>query len=147
MISKIVVSRCLNGEACRYDGGAKGDEAIMRLVSQGVAVCVCPEQMGKMDTPRRPSEIAGGDGLDVLNGRARVKNDAGADVTEQFISGAYAALEAAKAAGAQRAILKARSPSCGCSVIYDGTFTGKLKKGDGVTAALFKLNGIEVETR
>jgi uncharacterized protein YbbK (DUF523 family) len=86
----------------------------------------------------------GGDGHDVLAGRARVVTEAGDDVTDAYVAGARRALEAATEAGATRAILKARSPSCGAGVIYDGTFSGARKEGDGVTAALLAANGIEV---
>lgn len=143
---RIAVSECLCGVKCRYDGGAKKNDEISARFKRGEAFCVCPECMGGMSTPRRPSEIVGGDGYDVLQGRARVMNDLGEDVTEYFIRGAYAALEKLKAEGASAAVLKSRSPSCGCGEIYDGTFSGSIIPGDGVAAALLKLNGITVTT-
>ncbi len=134
----LIVSKCLIGECCRYDGGSKPDAEIVRLVRAGKATAVCPEQLGGLSTPRPPSEIAA-DG--------RVISKTGADVTKQFVRGANEALRIARAVGATRAILKARSPSCGCGEIYDGTFSGTLTQGDGITAALFKANGIDVESR
>ena len=140
----LIVSKCLTGECCRYDGGTKPDERIIKLVENGEAIAVCPEQLGGLPIPRLPAELTG-DGAEVLKGNAGVVLSDGTDVTAEFIKGAYAALETAKACGADRAVLKARSPSCGKGVIYDGSFTCGLKRGDGVTAALFAANGIEVE--
>ena len=140
----LIVSKCLTGECCRYDGGTKPDERIIKLVENGEAIAVCPEQLGGLPIPRLPAELTG-DGAEVLKGNAGVVLSDGTDVTAEFIKGAYAALETALACGADRAVLKARSPSCGKGVIYDGSFTGGLKRGDGVTAALFAANGIEVE--
>ena len=107
-------------------------------------VSVCPESDGGMTTPRLPSEIQGGDGEDVLEDRARVMMKNGAESTEYFVKGARLALKAAKAADCRLALLKAKSPSCGCGRIYDGTFSGTLCPGDGVTVALFKKHGIRV---
>ncbi len=133
----IIVSKCFTGACCRYDGGSKPDEEIARLVREGKAVAVCPEQLGGLPIPREPSEIAP-DG--------RVMSRDGRDVTENFVRGAMEALRIAKSVGATHAVLKAHSPSCGCGMVYDGSFTGKLCKGDGVTASLFKANGITVES-
>ena len=141
----IIVSKCLTGECCRYDGGSKPDERIIELVKNGLAVPVCPEQLGGLPTPRKPSELTA-DGAEVLMGRGCVVMCDGTDVTEAFIKGANAALDIAKACGAERAVLKAHSPSCGCGLVYDGSFSGKLIPGSGVTAALFEANGIKVET-
>ena len=96
--------------------------------------------------PRLPAEIQGGDGADVLDGRARVVTVSGEDVTVQYLVGARAALEAARRFGLCRAVLKARSPSCGVGQVYDGTFTHRLRPGDGVTAALLKREGITVHS-
>ena len=116
------------------------------MVAQGRAVLVCPEEDGGLGTPRPAAEIQGGDGSDVLAGRARVVTKAGVDVTAQYLAGARIALEAARAAGATTAILKARSPSCGKGCIYDGTFTRTGREGDGVTAALLQSAGLVVVT-
>lgn len=140
----LIVSKCLTGCPCRYDGKSKPDPAIAALVERGEAVAVCPEVLGGLPTPRVSAELSGS-GEDVLDGRARVMTRDGRDVTDEFVRGAYEALKAAKEAGADRAILKSKSPSCGCGTVYDGTFTGTAVSGDGVTAALFKRNGIAVE--
>lgn len=139
-----LISACLVGCRCRYDGGSKSIDVYERLVEQGEAVFVCPEQLGGLSTPRPPAQIVGGTGEDVLDGHARVVTDAGVDVTDEFIRGAEEALRMAKMVGAKEAILKERSPSCGSSMIYDGTFTEGKRPGDGVTAALLKRHGINV---
>lgn len=140
----VLVSACLAGRACRFDGSANPDDEVARLVSEGRAVLVCPEEDGGLGTPRPPAEIVGGDGADVLAGRARVVTKGGRDVTEEYVAGARIALQAARDAGAERAILKARSPSCGTGCVYDGTFTRTPRDGDGVTAALLIAEGIRV---
>lgn len=142
----ILVSACLAGRACRYDGSSNRDDAVGRLVAEGRAVLVCPEEAGGLGTPRPPAEIVGGDGHAVLDGVARVVTNHGADVTAQYLRGAEAALAAAREAGATSAILKSRSPSCGRGCVYDGSFTRTPVEGDGVTAALLQRNGIEVLT-
>ena len=132
----IVVSACLAGAPCRYDGAAKPCEAVMRLVAEGKAIPVCPEQLGGLPTPRLPSERVG----------ERVLAKDGSDVTAEFIRGAGAALALAKLAGADEAILKAKSPSCGCGKIYDGTFSGTTIPGDGVFAEMCRGAGMRVRT-
>ncbi|EMT53183.1 hypothetical protein I532_10407 [Brevibacillus borstelensis AK1] len=141
-----IVSACLIGCKCRYDQGACLDETIENLLKEGKAIPVCPEQMGGLPTPRPPAEIIGGDGFDVWEGRAKVVDNTGRDVTEEFKSGALQALQLARTAGAVSAILKENSPSCGSSNVYDGTFTGRKKAGVGVTAALLIKNGINVRS-
>ncbi|HEV3471657.1 MAG TPA: DUF523 domain-containing protein [Actinomycetota bacterium] len=140
----MIVSACLAGCACRFDGSPDTEDALARLVADGGAVMVCPEEEGGLATPRSPAEIVGGDGHDVLAGRAKVVTDRGEDVTDAYLEGARIALAAARAAGARTAVLKARSPSCGKGVIYDGSFSGTRREGDGVTVALLKQNGIDV---
>lgn len=140
----VLVSACLAGRACRFDGSANGSDEVARLVAEGRAVLVCPEVDGGLGTPRPPAEIVGGDGADVLAGRARVVTAQGVDVTDAYVAGAERALKAAQEAGARRAILKARSPSCGKGGVYDGSFSRSFRAGDGVTAALLAANGIEV---
>jgi len=140
----IVISACLAGVHCRYDRGHNGIAAIEDLIRAGKALPVCPEQLGGLPTPRNPAEIVGGDGDDVLDGRARVIDNQGRDVTEAFVQGAYQALRIAQAAGARVAVLKESSPSCGSHRIYDGTFRKQKKPGHGVTAALFRRHGIRV---
>jgi uncharacterized protein YbbK (DUF523 family) len=132
----IIVSACLAGIRCRYDGAGKPCEAVIRLVAEGKAMPVCPEQLGGLTTPRVPAELKGG----------KVIRKDGIDVSEEFNRGAQEALKLAQLAGAKEAILKSRSPSCGVGKIYDGSFNGTLIEGDGVFAALCKSNDIEVKT-
>lgn len=142
----VLVSACLAGRACRFDGTGAYQDEVARLVSEGRAVLVCPEVDGGLGTPRPAAEIQGGDGSDVLAGRARIVTAEGIDVTDGYLKGARRALEVARAAGARTAILKSRSPSCGKGAVYDGTFSRTLSPGDGVTAALLRSEGIEVLT-
>ena len=135
----IIVSACLAGYRCRYDGKTVPDEEIVALVKSGGAVPVCPEMMGGLPCPRIPAERTK-DGL-------RVVTREGKDVTEAFKLGASEALRMAMLFGCEKAILKAKSPSCGCGQIYDGTFSGALIEGDGVTADLFRKNGIAVQVK
>lgn len=139
-----IVSGCFAGIACRYDQKHNRVNEIQKLVREGKAVPVCPEQMGGLPTPRNPAEIVGGDGYDVLDGKARVMDNQGNDVTEAFLAGAREALNMAKAVGAKEAILKEKSPSCGSCAIYDGTFSKSKKAGVGVTTALLRRHGIRV---
>ena len=128
----ILVSRCLLGEPCRYDGKSKPVEELLRLALQGhVLVPVCPEE----DGARPPAEIQA-DG--------RVVNREGTDVTAEYRSGAQKALETARKYGCTAAVLKEKSPSCGHCRVYDGSFTGTLRAGQGVTAELLTRNGIRV---
>ena len=142
----IIASSCLAGRPCRYDGTAKPNERVMRMVHEGFALPVCAEELGGLPTPRKPCEIIGGDGMDVLDGKAHVQTEDGADKTAEFIAGANAVLALAKECGVKSAILKAKSPSCGCGRIYNGCFRGELRPGYGVTAALLERNGIHVQT-
>ncbi len=141
---KMIVSGCTAGLPCSHDGRARLSESVRSLVEDGRAIPVCPEQLSGMPTPRETAEIAGGDGADVLDGKATVASQSGRDLTERFLEGARRALEIAQRHGCRQAILKARSPSCGCGEIYDGSFSGARRRGDGVTAALFQRAGIEV---
>lgn len=143
----VVVSACLAGLATTHDGKAKPHAKVLELLRQGRAVLVCPEQLGGLPTPRPEAEIqSGATGSDVLSGAAGVIDTNGKDVTAQYKRGANEALKAARLSGARTAILKARSPSCGAGKIYDGTFTGNLVEGEGVTAALLESHGIDVMT-
>jgi uncharacterized protein YbbK (DUF523 family) len=143
----VLVSACLAGLATTHDGKAKPHPRVLELLRQGRAVLVCPEQLGGLPTPRPEAEIQpGATGGDVLQSEAKVIDVNGSDVTAQYKRGANEALKAARLSGARSAILKARSPSCGSGQIYDGTFAGKLVEGEGVTAALLKLQGLEVLT-
>lgn len=130
----ILVSACLLGMDCRYDGTHAYCPALERLMEQHVLIPVCPERRGGLSTPRTPAERQG----------ERVVTRDGADVTSAYIRGAQDALRLAKEYDCRYAILKERSPSCGAGVIYDGTFSGTPIPGDGVTAQLLRANGVVV---
>ena len=142
-----LISACLLGIKCAWDGTDKyKDERIIKVLKDETVIPVCPEQLGGLKTPRPPQEIQGDSGEDVLDGECKVKNINGEDVTGEFITGAEETLKIAKLYKVSQFIGKSRSPSCGCGQIYDGTFSGKLINGDGVTTALLKRNGIKVIT-
>ena len=140
----VLISACLAGIPCTHAAEAKTRAWALRLVAEGRAVTVCPEVAGGLSIPRPEAEIQGGRGEDVLEGRARVVSVDGEDVTANYMRGAETARAAASRTGAELAILKARSPSCGCGAIYDGSFGGRLVEGDGVTAATLKREGLDV---
>ncbi len=141
---KILLSACLAGINCVYDGSNKLHSFFAGMHKRKEVIIFCPEALGGLKIPHSPSEIKGGDGFDCLCGKARVLSKEGKDVTEFFIKGAESVLELAKKSGSRKAVLKSKSPSCSCGWIFDGTFSGKLISGYGVTAALLKKNGIEV---
>lgn len=141
-----LVSACLLGVNCRYDGQNELNEKVTRLAAQEVLIPVCPEQLGGLGTPRESMGIIGGGGSEVLDGKARVVDRSGKDVTENLVRGAEEVLKIAKSLGVKDAILKAKSPSCGCGKIHSGAFSDMLVKGNGVTAELLKRNGIHVIT-
>jgi len=130
----ILVSSCLAGLDCNYAGESRTCDSVVKLVKEGRAIPVCPEQMGGLTTPR--------DCVELVNGRAVTKD--GRDVTEQFTKGANEVLRLAKLVGCKKAILKTNSPSCGKGLIYDGTFSGKKISGNGLTVQLLMENSIEV---
>lgn len=130
---RVLISACLLGVCCRYDGDSKAYPGIEQLARQHTLVPVCPEQLGGLPTPRPPAERRGD----------RVVTRSG-DVTEQYRRGAEEALKLCKLLGCEAAVLKERSPSCGRGAVYDGTFTGTLTPGDGVTAELLAAHGIPV---
>lgn len=141
---RILISACLAGVACTHEATAKTRDWAVRLVAEGRAIPVCPEVAGGLPIPRPASEIQDGDGHDVIAGRARVRDEHGVDVTDNYLRGAEKAQAAARAADARLAVLKARSPSCGSRHTYDGTFSHTLREGDGVTAAMLRREGVEV---
>lgn len=132
----ILVSACLLGVCCRYDGASKPNADVIKLREKYVLIPICPEVDGGLPTPRTPSERVGD----------RVLMRDGKDVTHNYQSGAEMALERAKSFNCTAAILKARSPSCGSNQIYDGSFSGTLTARDGVAAELLKNNSIAVYT-
>ncbi|MBM3303974.1 MAG: DUF523 domain-containing protein [Candidatus Aenigmarchaeota archaeon] len=139
-----MVSACLAGKNVRYDGSSKKVEYAENMVRRSEAIAICPEMKGGLPVPREQCEIVGGTGDDVLNGKAKVMTAKGEDVTAQFIEGANETLKLAQQWAVHRVIFCRKSPSCGCGKIFDGTFTGTLREGDGVTTALLKRHGIEV---
>lgn len=140
----ILVSSSLAGLEVRYDNTHRLNKNVSKLVEENKAVTICPELLGGFSTPREPAEIVGGDGDDVLDGKAKVIEKSGEDVTELYIKGAYATLEKAKEINAKIVVLKEYSPSCGSSMIYNGEFMSKKIVGNGVTSALLKRNGLRV---
>ena len=141
-----LVSACLIGIKCAYYGKSRTNRDLLALFQRGELIPVCPEQLGGLTTPRLEAEIYGGTGKNVIEKKAKVIEKDGTDVTQHFIRGAYEVLYIAKKIGIKEAILKARGPSCGCGRIYDGTFSGTLVDGDGVTTALLKMYGIQVKS-
>jgi uncharacterized protein YbbK (DUF523 family) len=139
-----LVSACLLGVNCNFEAKNWRCPKLQKEFQKGELFAVCPEVYGGLPVPRVPAEIVGGDGNDVLAGKARVVNMDGVDVTPQFLKGAQATLQIAQAIGATQALLTEKSPSCGYGKIFDGTFTDKFLPGDGVTAALLKKHGIQV---
>lgn len=132
----ILVSACLAGIKCRYDGEDNANQKIIEMVKSGFALPVCPEQLGGLPTPRIPSEING----------TKVIDKTGKDVTSNFKKGAKETLRIAKMIDCKKAILKQNSPSCGAGKIYDGTHNGKIIDGDGITTKLLKQKGINIIT-
>ena len=130
---KILISACLLGACCRYDGASKAHPLSGALAERHTLVPVCPEQLGGLPTPRPPAERRGD----------RVLTQRG-DVTEQYRRGAAETLKLCKLLGCEAAVLKERSPSCGRGQVYDGTFSGALTAGNGVTAELLSAHGIPV---
>lgn len=139
-----IISACLLGIPCRYDGKAKLNKKALKVFLKGDCLAVCPEIMGGLKTPRPACEIYNGDGQKVLIGAAKVIDKKGKDYTKQFVSGAKKVTNLATKWGATKALLKSKSPSCGTNVIYSGKFNRKKKTGDGVLSALLKKNGIKV---
>lgn len=133
-MENILVSACLLGEKCRYDGESKPNEQVLKLIGKYNCIPVCPEVDGGLPTPRKPSEIVGD----------RVIMCDGTDVTCEYNKGALLAYGTACKYGCKIAVLKARSPSCGKGFVYDGTYTKTLTKGNGITAELLMSNGITV---
>ena len=130
----ILCSACLLGIKCRYDGRSKPNEKVIKLSKKEIFIPVCPEQLGGLPTPRKPAEQR----------ENKVITKSGKDVTQNFKRGAKQVLKLTKLLSIKEAILKQRSPSCGCGQIHDGTFSGRIIKGDGVTTSLLKRNGIKV---
>lgn len=136
----VLVSACLAGINCKYNGKNNYNEKVFNMVREGKAIPVCAEQLGGLTTPRLPSEIK------KINGKKYVINSNNIDVTNEFERGAEEILKLAKSMNIKKAILKARSPSCGIGKIYSGNFDNILVDGNGVLAELLLNNNIEVLT-
>lgn len=140
-----LISACLLGIKCGWDGTDNKNDKAVELLKKEILIPVCPEQLGGLPTPRLRQEIQGGAGKDVLEKKAKVVNENGVDVTDQFVIGAEETLKIANLYQIKEFIGKSYSPSCGCSKIYDGTFSGKSIKGRGITAELLMRNGIKIK--
>lgn len=134
---KILVSACLAGSLCRYDCGSCDDDEVKELVVKGLAIPVCPEELGGLPTPRPPAEIRG----------EKVETIDGEDVTEAYNSGAEAVRKLIQDYEITEAILKSKSPMCGVGQIYDGSFSGKLTNGDGILTRTLKQLGIKLRSK
>ena len=138
MQKKILISACLLGKNCRFNGG---NSLIQELESADVEwIAVCPEEEGGLGTPRPAAEMQA-DAEDIINNKGSVINITGRNITEQFIKGARESLKKGFQNNTQFAILKSHSPSCGIAKVYDGNFSGKLRKGDGIFAHLCREKG------
>jgi len=135
-----LVSSCLIGINCRYNGTSSTNERLRTLVKEGKAMALCPELLANLPIPRESCEIT------QRGGQRYVLGKSGKDYTQAFVDGAAKTLDKCRLAGVTKAILQSRSPSCGFGKIYDGTFTGQLMPGNGLTAELLSANGIEVYT-
>ena len=136
-----LVSSCLAGVNCRYNGSNSENKFILQLVKEGKAIALCPEQLAGLPTPRPSCEII----IDESGNKKVVSKD-GQDFTKEFTEGAEKTLAIAKITGIKKAILQSKSPSCGYGFIYDGNFSGNLIKGNGLTTEILINNGIKVYT-
>ena len=142
---RFLISACLVGLDCKYNGKNNLNPKIRGLfVRSAGSIAACPEIMGGLPTPRPPAEICGGDGITALRKKAGIINAAGRDVTKECVRGSEAVLRLAKRSRIKDAILKSNSPCCGVGKIYDGTFTGVLKPGNGILAAMLIKSGVKV---
>ncbi|NHJ05605.1 MAG: DUF523 domain-containing protein [Candidatus Heimdallarchaeota archaeon] len=145
-IKPILVSECLLGINCTFSGENRKNEKVIELAKYHSLIPICPEQLGGLSTPRAPQIIESGSGEDVLDGKSRVINRNGEVDTDSFIRGAQEALKIASLFGAEIAILKERSPSCGVNKIYNhlNKMEDDLVNGQGVATALLKRNGLKI---
>jgi len=132
----IIVSACLAGVECRYNGQAFPIPVVIDMVKKGQAIPLCPEILGNLPTPRLSAEQCG----------RKIFSSDDHDLTVEYVTGAKIALRIAKLVGCKKAILKSKSPTCGCGMIYDGTFSGKMIEGDGIFCKMLKGENIEVYT-
>ena len=139
----VLVSACLGGRHCRYDGTDRLHSSLLKQLDNRLIIYYCPEEEGGLTTPRERATIDGGTGAEVLAGNARVLTESGIDVTAEFLGGARGALQKINEHGITQAYLKSNSPSCGCGTI---SRLGKKVAGNGVTAELLQQNGVEVQS-
>ncbi|MFA4916474.1 MAG: DUF523 domain-containing protein [Syntrophales bacterium] len=137
----IIVSACLLGIKCRYDGKTSPDKKMLAMAHEGIFIPLCPEQLGGLPTPRPPAQIVGGQGIDVLDERAKVCDANNREVTHHFLKGAEEVIRIAKLMKVKKAIMKEMSPSCGVCSIYQHDV---IVEGMGVTTALLMRTGIHV---
>lgn len=138
-----IISACLLGLPCRYNGKGKLNEKAVKIFLNGKSLAVCPEIAAGLKTPRPACEISGGNGFKVLNGKAKVIDEQGNDYSKEFIKGAEIVAGLIKKHNIGKAILKSGSPSCGVKNVYSGKFNGEKTKGCGVLAALARKNGVK----
>jgi uncharacterized protein YbbK (DUF523 family) len=138
---RFLISACLIGIKCRYDGEDRKDKKMMFFMNKGNGVAVCPETLGGLTVPRPKVEIINGQGEDVYQGKSKVKNEKGKDVSPEMIKGALRTLQISRKLKIRTAFFKDKSPSCGFGKIYR---EGKLVKGEGVAAAFLRKKGIKV---
>lgn len=136
-----LVSACLLGINCKYNGGNNKNKKVIEFLKNKKFIMVCPEELAGLGTPRIPCEL-----IQKENGDIEIINKEGKNLTKKFLNGANEVLKIAKSNNVKKAILKAKSPSCGNGLIYDGSFTSTLIVGDGITTKLLKENNIEVFT-
>ncbi|MBC8256732.1 MAG: DUF523 domain-containing protein [Candidatus Marinimicrobia bacterium] len=139
MGKKVLISACLLGKNCRYNGGHSQITELNEIDVEWIPVC--PEETGGLGTPRPSAEMQD-NAENILNGKGKVVNNKGINVTSEFIRGAEKSLQSGLETGLKTAILKSKSPSCGIGKIYDGSFTNTLKTGDGIFAHLCQINEI-----
>lgn len=139
----LLLSSCLTGVQCRYDASSSYRPDLLESIHDKY-IHLCPEVLAGLGTPRVPCEICGGSGEDVLNGTASIIDKNGRDITAVMLAGAKTALGICLEQGVAKAYLKAKSPTCGCGNIYDGSFSSSLRRGNGILSALLIQNDIEV---
>lgn len=138
-----IISGCLCGVNCKYNGKNNLNLKCLDILKKGQGILVCPEQLGGLTTPRKPSELQE-TSQNILSGNGSILDIQGIDVTEEFLKGAKEVLNIALMANIEKAILKEGSPSCGVNYVYDGSFSGNKIKGEGITTSILRKAGIEV---
>jgi len=138
-----LVSSCITGKKCRYNASSSYNEKLLKDIGEKF-IHICPELLAGFGIPRKPCEIFGGSGEDVLSGNANIMDIDGLDITEKMLIGSKKALEICQKNNVAKAFLQTKSPTCGCNKIYDGTFTSTIRRGNGIFTALLIMSGIDV---